>query len=269
MIDLLSHRSVLAFSGADRASFLQGLITNDVQLLTPDGALWSALLTPQGRWLSEFFLFGAPDRILMDCPADHADMLAKKLSRFRLRADVKIEATDLQVIVGHESPAPAGAICVANEPRCDDAGWRALIQQAPVGTGHGEHWLTKRLEKGLPEAPDFESEKTLALEANMDLLHGVSWKKGCYMGQELTARTHYRGLLRRRLLPVQLQDGAFPENGGTLLMGDKEVGELRSRQGSRALAMLRREAWSSPELAFEGKPVSVVWPDWFPLEMRS
>jgi len=269
MLDLLPYRSVLAFTGADRVSFLQGLITNDVQLLTPDTALWSALLTPQGRWLSEFFLFSTPDRILMDCPADHADMLTKKLSRFRLRADVKIAVTDFQVIAGHDSSAPADTVCVANDPRCDDAGWRAVVQQAPVAAGHGEDWLTRRLEKGLPEAADFESEKTLALEANMDLLHGVSWKKGCYMGQELTARTHYRGLLRRRLLPVQIQDGAFPNNGGTLLIDDKEVGELRSRQGSRALAMLRREAWSSPELAFEGKPVSVVWPDWFPLEMRS
>lgn len=269
MTDLLSHRSVLAFSGKDRASFLQGLITNDIELLTPDAAIWSALLTPQGRWLSEFFLFWTPDSILMDCPADHADMLAKKLSRFRLRADVKIEATDFRVLVGHDSPAPAEAIRVANDPRCDGAGWRAVVQRVPGAAGHGDNWLKRRLERGLPEAADFESEKTLALEANMDLLHGVSWKKGCYMGQELTARTHYRGLLRRRLLPVQLQDGAFPENGGTLVMGDKGVGELRSRQGSRALAMLRREAWSSSELAFEGKPVSVVWPDWFPLEMRS
>ncbi|MBS1049039.1 folate-binding protein YgfZ [Gluconobacter japonicus] len=269
MLDLLSYRSVLAFTGADRLSFLQGLITNDVQLLTSDTALWSALLTPQGRWLSEFFLFSTPESILMDCPSDHADMLVKKLSRFRLRADVGIEATDFKVIVDQDSPAPADAICAANDPRCDGAGWRAVVQQTPTEAGHGDVWLKRRLEKGLPEAVDFESEKTLALEANMDLLHGVSWKKGCYMGQELTARTHYRGLLRRRLLPVQIQDGAFPEAGGTLVMGDKEVGELRSRQGSRALAMLRREAWSSPELAFEGKQVSVVWPDWFPLEMRS
>ena len=269
MIELLLHRSVLTFSGADRASFLQGLITNDVQSLSPGNAVWSALLTPQGRWLSEFFLFSDGDRILMDCPSEHSEMLVKKLSRFRLRADVKIELTALHVIVGATETIPPEALCSATDPRCESAGWRAIVSQPPVETTQGHDWLDRRLSLGLPDTDDFESEKTLALEANLDLLHGVSWKKGCYMGQELTARTHYRGLLRRRILPVTVKDGTFPETGGILTMGDKEVGELRSRHGSHALALLRREAWLSPDLAFEGKPVSVVWPDWFPLEMRS
>ncbi|MBS1021145.1 folate-binding protein YgfZ [Gluconobacter cerinus] len=269
MIELLPLRSVLTFSGADRASFLQGLITNDVQSLSPGNAVWSALLTPQGRWLSEFFLFSDGYRILMDCPSEHSEMLVKKLSRFRLRADVKIELTALHVIVGATETIPPEALCSAPDPRCESAGWRAIVSQPPVETPQGHDWLDRRLTLGLPDTDDFESEKTLALEANLDLLHGVSWKKGCYMGQELTARTHYRGLLRRRILPVTVKDGTFPEIGGILTMGDKEVGELRSRHGSHALALLRREAWLSPDLAFEGKPVSVVWPDWFPLEMRS
>lgn len=151
MLDLLSYRSVLAFTGADRLSFLQGLITNDVQLLTSDTALWSALLTPQGRWLSEFFLFSMSDSILMDCPSDHADMLVKKLSRFRLRADVEIEATDFKVIVDQDSPAPADAICAANDPRCDGAGWRAVVQQTPTEAGHGDVWLKDDLKKASPK----------------------------------------------------------------------------------------------------------------------
>lgn len=265
----LSHRAVLSFTGADRASFLQGLVTNDAQSLTPATSVWSALLTPQGRWLSEFFLYDASDRILMDCAADHADMLVKRLSRFRLRADVQIEKTDLNMVTGAENrPFPVDAITHAPDPRCDGAGWRAIV----TGTGQGGEtpveFLERRLTLGLPDVMDFESEQTLALEADMDLLNGVSWKKGCYMGQELTARTHYRGLVKRRLLPVVLSDGTFPDEGGVIIAGEREVGDIRSRSGNRALAMLRRDAWSSPELTCNGQPLSVVWPAWFPPEMR-
>lgn len=266
----LSHRAVLSFTGTDRASFLQGLVTNDVQALTDSTAVWSALLTPQGRWLSEFFLYDAPDRILMDCPANHADMLVKRLSRFRLRADVQIEKTGLHIVTGTEnSPMPESAVTNAPDPRCDDAGWRAIVTESGTSGETPAEFLERRLTLGLPDVMDFESEQTLALEADMDLLHGVSWKKGCYMGQELTARTHYRGLVKRRLLPVVLSDGVFPDEGGVIVSGEREVGDIRSRSGNRALAMLRRDAWSAPELTCNGQPLSVVWPVWFPEEMRS
>lgn len=265
----LSHRAVLSFIGADRTSFLQGLITNDAHALTPATSVWSALLTPQGRWLSEFFLYDASDCILMDCADDHADMLVKRLSRFRLRADVQIEKTDLRVITGAVgSPAPSAPVATVPDPRCDGAGWRAIVPASEEGGEMPEEFLERRLTLGLPDVMDFESEQTLALEADMDLLHGVSWKKGCYMGQELTARTHYRGLVKRRLLPVVLSDGTFPDEGGTIIAGEREVGDIRSRSGNRALAMLRRDAWSSPELTCNGQPLSVVWPAWFPPEMR-
>ncbi len=270
MQEYLSHRAVLSFTGADRASFLQGLITNDVQNLKDTTAVWSALLTPQGRWLSEFFLYDMPDRILMDCPADHAEMLAKRLSRFRLRADVQIENTPLEVITGAESRSlPQNVLASAPDPRCDGAGWRAIVTGADQGGETPAEFLERRLTLGLPDVMDFESEQTLALEADMDLLHGVSWKKGCYMGQELTARTHYRGLVKRRLLPVALSDGTFPEEGGIIVSGEREVGDIRSRSGNRALAMLRRDAWSASDLTCNGQPLSVVWPTWFPEEMRS
>ncbi|WP_226986575.1 CAF17-like 4Fe-4S cluster assembly/insertion protein YgfZ [Gluconobacter oxydans] len=270
MHEYLSHRAVLSFTGTDRASFLQGLITNDVQNLTDTTAVWSALLTPQGRWLSEFFLYATPDRILMDCPADHAEMLVKRLSRFRLRADVQIENTPFQVITGAEDHAvPETVLTSAPDPRCEGAGWRAVVTEPAQGGETAPAFLERRLTLGLPDVMDFESEQTLALEADMDLLHGVSWKKGCYMGQELTARTHYRGLVKRRLLPVVLSEGTFPDEGGIIVSGEREVGDIRSRSGNRALAMLRRDAWSASDLTCNGQPLSVVWPVWFPEEMRS
>lgn len=269
MQEYLSHRAVLSFTGADRTSFLQGLITNDLQSLTATTAVWSALLTPQGRWLSEFFLHDASDRILMDCAADHADMLVKRLSRFRLRADVQIEKTPFRVVTGAEnSPSPETAVACAPDPRCEGAGWRALVSETGPGGETPAAFLERRLTLGLPDVMDFESEQTLALEADMDLLHGVSWKKGCYMGQELTARTHYRGLVKRRLLPVVLSEGTFPAEGGVIIAGEREVGDIRSRSGNQALAMLRRDAWSLPDLTCNGLPLSVAWPVWFPSEMR-
>ncbi|MBS1087957.1 CAF17-like 4Fe-4S cluster assembly/insertion protein YgfZ [Gluconobacter wancherniae] len=270
MTVFLPRRAVLAFTGADRVSFLQGLVTNDLQTLTQDQAVWSALLTPQGRWLSEFFLFAQGDHILMDCAAEHADFLAKKLSRFRLRSDVQINRTDLHVVVGSGTEdLPADAVIAAADPRCEGAGWRAIVSALPEHSASERDYLERRLALGLPDNEDFVSEQTLALEANMDLLNGVSWKKGCYMGQELTARTHYRGLLKKRMLPVTLMGASFPESGGIVMMEDREVGEIRSRSGHHAIAVLRREAWSSNTLTCNGHRLSINWPLWFPVEMRS
>ncbi|QDH17688.1 CAF17-like 4Fe-4S cluster assembly/insertion protein YgfZ [Swingsia samuiensis] len=271
MIELLPDRSVLAITGTDRTSFLQGLVTNDLTSLTENRCIWSALLTAQGRWLSEFFLYSTSSEILMDCPSSHAEMLIKHLSRFRLRAYVQIKLTDFLVIVGHDAPPPKDIILTASDPRLPNAGWRAILpqDQSPSIPSNTTQWIKHRLNLGLPDYVDFISEKTLPLEANMDLLHGVSWSKGCYMGQELTARTHYRGLLKRRLLPVTLTEGHFPEAGGTLMIADKEVGDIRTRSGNQALALLRKEAWDAPNLTYNETPVSVLWPEWFPLEMRS
>lgn len=272
MTGFLSDRAVLAFEGQDRITFLQGLVSNDVTLASQGHALWSAVLTPQGRWLSEFFLYEdtAPEnpRLLMDCPAEHADMLQKRLSRFRLRADVRISKTDLRVITGPDGTSPPANSTTAPDPRTEHAGWRALISPDMPATGETPHaYLVRRLSLGLPDWTDFEAEKTLALEANMDLLKGVSFSKGCYMGQELTARTHYRAVLKRRILPVTGPDAAF-STPAPILMRGKDVGEFRSHHANTALALLRREAWSSDELTLNGETIQVVWPTWFPEELR-
>ncbi|GBR53019.1 glycine cleavage system protein T [Neokomagataea thailandica NBRC 106555] len=235
--------------------------------------MWNAVLTPQGRWLSEFFLYEHTDhngsvQLLMECPADHAEMLQKRLSRFRLRADVQITITDLRVITGPAGSTPPAASISAPDPRTENAGWRALIPHDMTATGETpEAYKLRRLALGLPDWQDFEAEKTLALEANMDLLNGVSFTKGCYMGQELTARTHYRAVLKRRILPIHAPEGAF-NDGATIMLGGKEVGELRSHHGTTGLAILRREAWTSDALTLNDQPVKVIWPDWFPADLR-
>ena len=243
MIATLLDRAVLEVAGDDRVAFLQGLVSNDVTLAAPDRAVWAALLTPQGKWLADFFIHHGEHRLLVDVEAAQAAMLTQKLTRFRLRAKVTIQPAPLHVAVGWDGPAPPGA---AADPRLPKAGWRLLSDAPPPATATPGDYDLHRLRLGLPDGSrDMEAEKTTLLEANFDALHGVSWTKGCYMGQELTARTKYRGLLKRRLTPVRIE-GALPAPGTQVFRGDTEVGSMRSARDGWGLALLRIDAGESP-----------------------
>ena len=239
-IALLPDRSVLEVSGPDRVSFLQGLVSNDVAEAAPGRAVWAALLTPQGKWLADFFILSDGERLLLDCEAAQAAMLAQKLTRFRLRAAVQVQPVPLLVHAAWDG-TPDAAL-QAPDPRLPGAGWRVLSAEPLPATASAGDWDAHRLALGLPDGSrDMEAEKTTLLEAGFDELQGVSWTKGCYMGQELTARTKYRGLLKRRLVPVQV-DGPLPALGTSVLRGGVEVGTMRSGQGGRGIALLRLDA---------------------------
>ena len=237
----LPDRAVIELSGEDRVSFLQGLVSNDVTEAVPGHAVWAALLTPQGKWLADFFILTEGERLLLDCEAGQVAMLAQRLARFRLRARVNVQPVPLLVHAAWGDIAPELGI-VALDPRTPDAGWRVL-SQAPMRTNAtAADWDRHRLRLGLPDGSrDLEAEKTTLLEAGFDELHGVSWTKGCYMGQELTARTKYRGLLKRRLVPVQI-DGPVPHVGMPVLRAGLEVGAMRSGIEGFGMALLRLDA---------------------------
>jgi folate-binding protein YgfZ len=259
----LDDRSVLEVTGADRVPFLNGLVSNDVALAAPGRAVWAALLTPQGKYLADFFIFAEPDRLLLDCAVSQADLLRQRLLRYRLRADVAMEATPLQVHAAWAgAPQITGAITAA-DPRLDEAGWR-LLSALPLETNAGpEDWDLHRLRLGLPDGPrDLEPEKTILLEAGFDELGGISWTKGCYMGQELTARTRYRGLVKRRLLPVH--GPLLPPHGARVTSDGREVGEMRSSRDAFGLAVLRLDAVGDG-LACNGLPLTVAVPGWMRL----
>lgn len=244
-IATLERRAVLEVTGEDRVGFLQGLVSNDVALAAPGRAVWAALLTPQGKWLADFFITSDGVRLLLDVEAGQAAMLVQRLSRYRLRAKVAVGATALVVQAGWGGAAaegvPEGA---AADPRMASAGWR-LVTAAPLPeTADEAAYDLHRLGLGLPDGSrDMEAEKTTLLEAGFDELHGVSWTKGCYMGQELTARTKYRGLLKRRLVAVGVE-GPLPEAGTPVLAGGVEAGSMRSGRGQRGLALLRLDTIS-------------------------
>jgi folate-binding protein YgfZ len=238
----LPERGVIEVGGEDRITFLQGLVSNDVAEAAPDRAVWAALLTPQGKWLADFLILADGDRLLLDCERGQIPMLLQRLTRFRLRSKVTLSAVeDLAVYAAWDGVPTSPAIMVA-DPRLPDAGWR-LLSATPVPTTALEvDWDRHRLALGLPDGSrDLEAEKTVLLEAGFDELHGVSWSKGCYMGQELTARTKYRGLLKRRLVPVAVS-GPLPAPGTPVLRDGTEVGTMRSGRAQAGLAVLRLEA---------------------------
>jgi folate-binding protein YgfZ len=236
----LPARAVLAVEGTDRVAFLQGLVSNDVALVTPGTCVWAALLTAQGKYLADFFIVSDGTRLLLDCQRDQAAMLTTKLSRYRLRANVAIAETTLHVSAAwNGAPTPGPDTIAAPDPRLPDAGWRILSETPHDATATETDYDTHRLLLGLPDGTrDSEPEKTVLLEANFDELSGISWTKGCYMGQELTARTRYRGLLKRRLVPVTA-DAALPPPGTPLLHEGREIGTMRSSCETLGLAVLR------------------------------
>jgi tRNA-modifying protein YgfZ len=238
----LPERGVIEVGGEDRETFLQGLVSNDVAQAVPGRAVWAALLTPQGKWLADFFILADGDRLLLDCERGQMPLLLQRLSRFRLRAKVTLRAAEEFSVYAAWTDAPTAHAITAPDPRLPDAGWR-LLSATPLPTTASEvDWDLNRLALGLPDGSrDLEPEKTVLLEAGFDELNGVSWSKGCYMGQELTARTKYRGLIKRRLIPVAVT-GSLPLPGTPVLRGTTEVGTMRSGRDQSGLAVLRIDA---------------------------
>lgn len=241
----LPSRAVLEVSGEDRVGFLQGLVSNDVAGAKPGRAVWAALLTPQGKWLTDFLILAHGDTLLLDCERAQVASLPQRLARYRLRAKIDLidrsDTLHVYAAWGGEPDVPADAV-IAPDPRLQAAGWRILsTTELPTNATEAD-WDRHRIALGLPDGSrDMEAEKSVLLEAGFDELNGVSWTKGCYMGQELTARTKHRGLVKRRLVPVAIE-GDAPAPGTPVLRDGADVGVMRSACGDRGLAQVRLEA---------------------------
>ncbi len=255
---IAEDRSVLRISGADWIEFLQGIVSNDVAKAGADRGVWAAFVTPQGKYLHDFFLAADGESILLDCERARADDLRKRLRRYTLRSDARVEAAgDLVVSLTAAASAPAdGAGACFPDPRHRDAGYRLIgarsaVERAMAAAGIAPadplEWDRRRLALGLPDGSrDMEIERSTLAEANADLLGGIDWGKGCWMGQEVTARMHYRGLAKRRLTPMHV-DGPVPPRGATVERGGKPVGECRSSAGGLVMVLARTEVIDEAE----------------------
>lgn len=207
----LPDRALLRIAGEDVRGFLQGLVTHDVAEVTPEMPRWAALLTPQGKVLFDFVLWADGDAILVDCEVEQRETLARRLTIYRLRRPITIEPIDGGV---HWSPTGDQGV---PDPRLAELGRRWL---GPADGDSAIGWLDHRLSLGVTEGTaELGQDKTLWLEANAAELNGVSFTKGCYVGQENTARMHYRAKVNRRLVVAPLTEPSdrtraiYPELG--------------------------------------------------------
>ncbi|MBZ4023335.1 folate-binding protein YgfZ [Rhodobacter sp. TJ_12] len=229
-------RTIYEITGPDREHFLQGLVSNDVKKLA-QGPIYAALLTPQGKYLADFFLVPQGDTILLDIAASLAEATVKRLMMYKLRADVAITPSDLQVFRG-TGPAPEGAVA---DPRCAEMGWR--LYGAESGED-GSDWDALRVAHMIPETGIELTPETYILEAGFERLNGVDFRKGCYVGQEVTARMKHKTELRKGLVQLAIS-GAAPI-GTPIVSGARTVGTLFTQSGGRALAQMRHDALDGP-----------------------
>ncbi len=226
----MQDRTVFRISGADRVDFLQNLITNDMKHLK-DGLVWTALLTPQGKYLADFFLLNDGDSLLLDVTTPLAQGLGQRLTMYKLRADVKIEATDITPARG-PGLAPTGTY---PDPRHPEMGWRAYDGRPDQPAD----WDALRVAHSIPET-DIEliPNDSYPLEMNFERLHGVDFKKGCYVGQEVTARMKHKTELKKGLAQVAI-NGKAPVGTQITTKDGKPAGTLYTQSNGKALAYLR------------------------------
>ncbi len=285
---VLDDRGVLEVTGADRCEFLQGLVSNDVAKATPDHALYAALLTAQGKYLHDFFIVALGDALYLDGEAARLADLKRRLGLYKLRAKVSLgEASDRYTVAAAFGDGALDALGLPPErgaatrfadgvayvdPRLAELGARLLLPRsagvAPLAErgfriSDAAAYDRLRLTLGVPDGSrDLAVDKSILLESGFDELNGVDWQKGCYVGQELTARTKYRGLVKKRLFPVRIE-GPAPMPDSVLALDGKEAGEMRSACDGIGLALLRLEAVAENRSFSAGAAsLAVLRPEW-------
>ena len=289
---MLDGRGVLAIEGEDARDFLQGLISNDIEKATEENAIYAALLTPQGKYLFDFMIVQQGERLLLEAEASRLRALSQRLMMYKLRAKVDIADVSNEIaVIALPGPEGISAFKLSDErgsaaqlddgvvfvdPRLSALGARALLSRDSAQTILEARELNAadladydslRLQLGVPEgSQDLAVDKSTLLESGFEELNGVDFKKGCFVGQELTARMKYRALVKKRLIPVAF-DGEPPAAGAAIKAGDREIGEIRSADNGWGLALLRLDrladvADQGETLVADGTTVTPKKPDW-------
>jgi folate-binding protein YgfZ len=286
----LDHRALVKIAGVDKKEFIQGLISNDVSKITSDSSIYAAFLTPQGKFLEDLFISEIDDSYYIDTALATRDEFIKKLKMYKLRSDVTISTVDDYDVfaffgdnlakhfdlstVGQTQTIENATIYL--DPRHAELGVRALLpkdNQAQILKDCGftksnlQGYDRKRIPLGIPDgARDIPREKGIILEYGLDELHAVDWDKGCYLGQELTSRTKYRGIVRKRLMPIDI-NGASPDFGTTIYDEDRKAGEIRTCIGHTGLALIRLKSIGSKILRTENTRITPKPQNWMVFDM--
>jgi folate-binding protein YgfZ len=294
---VLTNRGVVCLSGQDKTTFLQGLVTNDVTGITQQNPVYAALLSPQGKFQYDLFIGAIPqepgdDVWMIDCDCgagnDQVNLFVKKLSLYKLRSQIMLENVsetwaimalwhpdslkiDLSLI---RQEFPEGVLAFA-DPRLPQLGVRLFVlrhrirhiyNSLMIKEASFDDYDTHRIKHGVPDGSrDMLPDKAIPLECGLDELNAIDWNKGCYLGQELTARTHYRGLIRKRLVPVEI-NGYLPSFQTPVVQDGEEMGSMRTVAGKWGLALLRLESLKSSLPLYAGQTlVKPYVPGWMRL----
>ncbi len=274
----LADRGVVRVSGEDAKTFLDGLVTCDLDRVSAHTARLGALLTPQGKILFDFIVFQAPAEVgggyYLDALKVFAPDLAKRLGFYKLRAKVVIEdlSEAMAVVAGWDAPRPDDEIgLVSEDPRLPDLGWRAIVaaqDAAEFALEPAERYHAHRIALGVPEGGrDFLFGDAFPHEALMDQLHGVDFDKGCYVGQEVVSRMQHRGTARTRIVPALYEGGFAAEAGVEVMAGDRILGKTGTGADGRGLLMIRLDRAADALAAgvpirAGGIPVTLDKPAW-------
>lgn len=252
----LDSRALVRVSGPDARPFLHNLLTQDVETLEVGAPRFAGLLSPPGRLLFDLFLWAEDDAVVLDVAAERREALLQRLSMYRLRAKVEIAADDRPVFVSW----PGVAEGFAPDPRTAALGGRRLGGEVAADAGEAA-WQAHRLAVGAPDpAADAPTDTTYPIEADFDLLNGIDFSKGCFVGQETTSRMKRRGGIRKRMLPITF-DGPAPAVGAEVLNGELRAGEVLTGIEGRATALVRLDRIDGA-LTVDGRAVVVSRPDW-------
>ncbi|WP_229428569.1 CAF17-like 4Fe-4S cluster assembly/insertion protein YgfZ [Microvirga pudoricolor] len=280
----LSDRGIVKVTGQDAKSFLDNIITCDLEKVSPEAARLGALLTPQGKILFDFIVFEAPEDAgggyYLDVAKPYAPDLAKRLGFYKLRAKVAIDdrSDSLSLVAGwgDTPPPPEEAGLVVQDPRLPALGWRAVVaaEDVPEFASEGtDAYHAHRIGLGVPEGGrDFLFGDAFPHEALMDQLHGVDFDKGCYIGQEVVSRMQHRGTARTRIVPALYEGGFAAEPGYVVTAGERTIGKTGSGANGRGLVMIRLDRAADALAAGEalrggGIGVTLVKPDWVTFEV--
>jgi tRNA-modifying protein YgfZ len=270
---VLKNRSVISISGEDRKSFLQGLITNDVSKASDGKAVYAFMLSPVGRFLYDFFIVEVGEKLFLDCCLEKVDEIVQKLSFYKLRSKVEIRKELGLVVVSLKSLVVSYGGIWFVDPRDFEMGFRGFVvlgddkrNECGVEVAkpdlRGEmcdeiddEYNLRRINLVLPDDSDLTFDKSFPLEFGFDGFNAVDYQKGCYVGQETTARMHYKGVIRKKVFLVEVLECAEIEKGAEIEVGDKKIGEILSsvlyQEKLFALALIKN-------VDNEGKEINLV-----------